>query len=113
MHELAVTEEVLRVVLNETERVGADRVAAVDLALGELSPVVRESVEFFWQFVTRGTPAERALLRFRSVPALARCRGCGRVYRPQSRDFRCPGCGEVFADVLEGEEFRVESIEVE
>lgn len=113
MHELVVTEEVLRLVLSETEKAGADRVAAVNLALGELSPVVRESVEFYWEFLSRATPAEGAPLRFRLVPALARCLGCGRVYRPQSRDYRCPKCGELFADLLEGEEFRVESIEVE
>ncbi|MGI6207436.1 MAG: hydrogenase maturation nickel metallochaperone HypA [Anaerolineae bacterium] len=113
MHELVVTEEVLRLVLDESHKAGARSVKAVNLVLGELSPVVADSVEFYWSFLTQGTIAEGARLEFRRVPAVARCRGCGELYRPEARDYRCPRCAEVFADVLEGEEFRVESIEVE
>ncbi len=113
MHELGVTEEVLRLVLQETEKAGASRVTAVGLAIGEFSSVVRESVAFYWEFLSRGTSAEGADLRFETREPLALCGGCGQEYRPLERDHRCPNCGEAVAQLLAGEEFRLDFIEVE
>lgn len=113
MHELGVCESVLKLVLGEAERAGASRVTAVNLVLGEFASIAVDAVEFYWGFVTDGTIAEGSRLTWRHLPAEARCWGCGNVYRPAERDLTCPSCGSVQALLLAGEEFRVESIEVE
>ena len=113
MHELAATEDMLQLVLAEAERAGASRVTAVQVLLGEFATVVEESLTFYWELLTQGTPAEGARLQFNRQAALARCRGCGRTYRPESRDRRCPDCGQAVPELLRGVEFRVEFIEIE
>jgi len=113
MHEYGVTEEMLRLVLREMNAAGASRATKVSLILGDISGIVEESVRFYWDFVSRDTPAEGALLDFARVAPQARCGACGLVYAPESRDQRCPGCGEALARLLRGDEFRVESIDVD
>ena len=113
MHEYGVTQELLQLVLRETETAGAWRVLRVNLLLGTFSSVVEDSVRFFWGGLAAGTPAEGAALEFAAVAPLARCRGCQAQYQPNERDQRCPACGEAIAELLAGDEFRVESLDVE
>jgi len=113
MHELGVTESVLKLVVDEAERAGATKVTGVCLALGEFASIVVDAVEFYWAFVTKATIAEGATLTWRRLPAEARCWSCEHVYRPAERDLTCPQCGGAQALLLAGEEFRVESIEVD
>lgn len=113
MHEFGVTEEMLRLVLKEASAAGACRVMKVQVALGDFSTVVEESVRFYWEFMSRDTIAEGALLEFDHIRPLARCRACGMQYIPESRDQRCPACEQALPDLLCGDEFRVEAIEIE
>ena len=113
MHELAFTEAALRLVLDEAQKAGAACVTKVEFALGSLSLVVEDSVRFYWEAIAPGTAAAEADLAFRLVTPLARCRACRAEYVPEERDVRCPACGEAMVDLLAGDQFRVEAIEVE
>ncbi len=97
MHELPVTESVLRIVLDHAQRAGARRVVRVNLLLGELSSILGDSVQFYWDLIAEGTLAEGAELRFQRVPA----------------ELRCLACGSARVKVANGDQFLVESIEVE
>ncbi|MEN9933589.1 MAG: hydrogenase maturation nickel metallochaperone HypA [Chloroflexota bacterium] len=114
MHELHITESILRIALGAARDNGARRVTAIDLVLGELSSVVDDSVQFYFDALSRGTPAEGAALRFRRVPAEARCWDCEHVWPvraplPES----CPRCGGLRLRVSGGQEFLVESVDVD
>jgi hydrogenase nickel incorporation protein HypA/HybF len=113
MHELAITEEILRIAVEHAERAGATRIVDINLVIGELSSVVDDSVQFYFDFVSPGTVAEGAKLHFRRVPARLRCRACGHEFEPGSTDWRCPSCQTMGGDVIAGREFNMESIEVE
>lgn len=113
MHELSVTQNLLAVVLEHAERAGARRVTRIDLRIGALTGIVDESVQFYFDFVSRDTPAAGARLAFSHVPARLRCRSCGAEFQPEERDWLCPNCGATGGDVVAGREFTVESIEVE
>lgn len=113
MHELAITEEILRIAVEHAERAGATRIVDINLVIGELSSVVDDSVQFYFDFISPGTVAEGAELHFRRVPARLRCRACGHEFEPASTDWRCPSCRTIGGDVIAGREFNMESIEVE
>ncbi len=112
MHELSVTQSVLDIALTHAERAGATRVLAIDLVIGELATIVSDSVQFYWDMIAQGTPAEGASLRFTRLPLELRCIDCGRVFTPTD-SFGCPDCSGSHVRVHQGEEMRVESIEVE
>jgi hydrogenase nickel incorporation protein HypA/HybF len=111
MHELAITEGVIKVAVAAA---GGRRVRAIDLVIGALSSVVDDSVQFYFDFLSRETLAEGAMLRFRRVPAVARCLDCAaesEIIPPLPEG--CPRCGSVRLRVSGGDQFRVESIEVD
>lgn len=110
MHELPVTQSVLDIVLRHAS--GA-RVTDVHLVIGELSAIVGDSVQFYWDMIAQGTPAEGARLHFRRVEARLSCMSCAHVYRPESGQLTCPNCGGAGAKIVSGEEFFVEAIDVE
>ena len=71
------------------------------------------SLAFYFEHVARGTRRARARAWSRSsIPARLRC-GCGHEWELDGIDFRCAACGAADAEVVSGEEFLVESIDVE
>ena len=113
MHELPATQGVLQVALDAAAGAGARRVLAVDLVVGELTSMVDESVQFYFDLLSRDTAAAGARLRFRREPATAECARCGvrTPVRPPLSPV-CAGCGARALHVSGGQDFFVESIEV-
>jgi hydrogenase nickel incorporation protein HypA/HybF len=111
MHELSVTESILEIALRHGRDAGAATVTDLFLVIGGLSTIVDESVQFYWDIVSEGTPAAGSKLHFRRVPGRLGCRSCGHVYSPRD-DLPCPACGGLEIDILAGEEFYLEAIEV-
>lgn len=113
MHELAVTESLLALALKHAHQSGATRVHTLNLIVGQLSSIVDDSVQFYWEFVAKDTIAEGAKLSFRRVSALLACRDCGFEYSPDGRDLVCPNCSGVNIRIVQGEEFSLESIDID
>lgn len=109
MHELAITQNVLDISLSHAE---GRRVTNIYLVVGQLSSYVDDSVQFFWDFISQGTLAEKAKLHFRREPAVMRCQQCGGS-TPLNDTFTCPACGSDAVTIEAGEEFYIEAIEVE
>jgi hydrogenase nickel incorporation protein HypA/HybF len=113
MHELSITESILEIALRHARAQNATRITDLHLAIGEWSSIVGESVQFYWDALTPGTIAEGSILHFRHVPVLLMCRDCGNEYQPTAEEFTCPKCGGTHATIKTGEEFRLESIDVD
>src|SRR5512146_3265912 len=113
MHELGITQNVLQIAVSEAELHSAKRIKSIRLIVGELSNVDPESISFYFEVLSRSTMAEGANLEFDYVKALARCNGCGTSWPPIDSSFYCPSCGISGAEVFQGNELRVDSLEVE
>ncbi len=113
MHELAVTESILEIALRHAEQAGATRITGLNLVIGQLSSIVDDSVQFYWDIVSQGTLAEGARLNFRRIPAEMLCLDCNTRYHLEKEALACPTCGGVRVKVVAGEEFNLEAIDVE
>jgi hydrogenase nickel incorporation protein HypA/HybF len=113
MHELPATEGILATALQSAVSAGAEKVLAIDVVVGEMSSIVDDSVQFYFDILSRDTAAEGAVLRFRRVPGEAMCLGCGHRYqvRPPLEP-ACPACAAFMVRVSGGQDFFIESIEV-
>jgi len=113
MHELSVTEEILKITLEHARQADADRVLTVNLVVGELTGFAGESIQFYFDLLSKGTEAEKALLSIKRVPTQAHCKACREDFSPDQMNWACPRCGGLMDEVVSGKEFYVESIEVE
>ena len=113
MHELSVTESLLNIAVHHAEQASANRVTDLHIVIGDLASMVDESIQFYWDIIAKGTIAEGAALHFRRVPAELQCNTCGGKYHPTYKELVCPMCSGVGAKIIAGEEFALESIDVE
>jgi len=112
MHELSVTENILEIALRHAQESNAARVININLVIGQLSSIIDDSVQFYWDMVSKDTIAEGAKLHFTRIPARLLCQDCDKEYSP-SGELICPSCHGSHVAVLSGNEFRMESIDVE
>lgn len=110
MHELSLSSAIVNTVVKHA---AGRRVTVVSLRVGKLRQVVPDTLDFYFGFVARDTVCEGARLEQELVPALLRCGDCGQNWEVDFPVFRCPSCGSGGAEVESGNEFEVESIEVE
>jgi hydrogenase nickel incorporation protein HypA/HybF len=113
MHELGITQSILEIALRHAGQAGAARIREVTLVIGELSSIVDDSVQFYWDMISAGTIAHGAVLTFTRVPATLRCQGCGHEFPLNHCDYACPVCGSSRVAVAGGEQFYLESIDVD
>jgi hydrogenase nickel incorporation protein HypA/HybF len=111
MHELSLS----GAIVNTVEKHAAGRpVSVVSMRIGALRQVVPDTLEFYFGFVARDTVCEGARLEQELVPARLRCAGCEDEWELDLPVFMCPRCGPAAnVEVASGNEFEVESIEVE
>ena len=111
MHELSLSGAIVNTVVKHA---AGRPVSLVSLRVGALRQVVPDTLEFYFEFVSKGTVCEGARLEQELIPALLRCAACEREWEIDMPIFMCPGCGSAGrVEVASGEEFEVESIEVE
>ena len=113
MHELPITQSLLQLVLEHATRAGGGRVMQVHLVVGELSRVVDDSVQFYWDILSRETMAAGARLCFRHLPLRFAWRTCQHEFEPKNERFVCPSCRATQLRVVAGDEFRLESLDVD
>jgi len=113
MHELSVTQSILDIACRHAAEADAERIVSIQLVIGDLSSIVDDSVQFYFDFISQDSLAEGAKLVFRRIPIELACRACGHKWNPPDNDWQCPTCGQLQADAITGREFYVESIEVE
>ena len=113
MHELSVTQSILKIALSHAEKANAARVTDVYIVMGDLSTMVDDSVQFYWDLIAKDTIAEKAVLHFRRVPVELQCTSCNERYHPTDGAWTCPQCGGVGAKLITGEEFYVDAIDVD
>jgi hydrogenase nickel incorporation protein HypA/HybF len=114
MHELAVTESIMDIAMRHAEKAGAHRILAINLVIGDLTGFVDDSIQFYFDFLSKDTIAQSAQLNIERVPARVRCHVCGAKYvPPDSRLWTCPECKALGGEVIGGKEFSVTSIEIE
>jgi hydrogenase nickel incorporation protein HypA/HybF len=110
MHELSVTQSVLDIALRNA---GTRKIKQINLVIGQFSSIVDDSVQFYWDIISKDTAAEGSVLHFERILGEMTCQNCGYIFRPTDETFDCPSCSSPFVKITKGEEFQVDSIDVE
>ena len=92
---------------------GDKHIKDVHIVIGEISELDQNLIQQHWSELSKGTPAEQAQLHFRLIKAEVQCMACFSKYSPADGKIHCPHCGSYGAKILAGEEFYLESIELD
>ncbi|GAB4557479.1 MAG: hydrogenase maturation nickel metallochaperone HypA [Anaerolineae bacterium] len=112
MHELAITENIVRIVVEHARRANARKVHEIHLVVGDLTTFVPDSIQFYFDLLSEGTLCEGAQLVIERRPGQIRCRQCGETYPVEAGQmWICPHCGAFGGDVAAGRELYVDHIE--
>ncbi len=112
MHELKLTEQIIRLAEDAARREGAARVTRINLIVGEDSSVVADCVALYFDLISKDTLCAQAALSFERVKPRLRCQRCGQLFERKPFRFDCPCGGEGLPTEI-GREFFVKSIEIE
>ncbi|PYG87198.1 hydrogenase nickel incorporation protein HypA/HybF [Ruminiclostridium sufflavum DSM 19573] len=113
MHEYAVTQSMVKMVVDEANKANAAKISEIRLVIGDLSTIIDDSVQMYFDIISEGTIAQGAKLIFKRVKAEFRCKSCGEVFIKPPVGFDCPKCGGLGTPTGVGKEFYIESIEIE
>lgn len=115
MHELSIMGSILDIVLEHAAKNGAKRVKAVNLRIGELSDIIPEWAQMYFDMLSKETIAEKAELVIDRVPLSILCRDCGNVHTFTDKNwkFTCPKCESSNIELKTGREMTVTSIEID
>ena len=110
MHELAITQEVVRLA---AEHARGRVVRRVILEVGQLAAIVPDSVRFCFEALVPGTALEGASLEILESPGRARCRPCDVEQDLSSPWGTCASCGGADLEWVGGCDLRVKALELE
>lgn len=113
MHEMSLTEGVLRILEDQAKTQNYSRVRTVWLELGQLSHADPQAMTFCFDAVMRGTLAEGARLEIVRTPGAAWCLDCAETVPVAQRYDACPRCGGHHLHVTAGDDMRILELEVE
>ena len=114
MHELSIAASIVESVTESAAAYPGAHVKVVRLRVGALASVIEDSLMFCWELATEGSPLAGAALVIHMLPVIVHCDACGSDTELAGvQSFRCPKCGELAADLRQGRELEIESIELE
>lgn len=112
MHEIGLMQQALDVALEQAAGRGARHIEQITFRIGAASGVVPEVIEMAFEVATRGTIAEGAQLTIERVPLVCFCPACAYEFEPDDELLRaCPRCQQPAAEVRQGSEFELVSLE--
>ena len=110
MHELSIAESIVSIA---SRHAGGRGVSQVEVQVGHLRQVVPSALTFAFELLVSGTALEGAELKLEAVPAVGRCRDCGRDTHLECFPLTCRACGGLDLEITAGEELLVTALELD
>lgn len=112
MHEMSLAEGIRTIVQDQARQHGFARVTRLRLEIGRFAGVEKPALEFAFDVVMRGSPAEGAALEMIDLPGRALCYDCLKQVEIDDRLAPCPLCGGGRLMPEGGDEMRIRDMEV-
>ena len=113
MHEYPVTEQIVKISSEQAKENNARKVTRITLVVGEYSGFIGDSIQMYFDVLSKGTVCEGAILEIENVKAKWRCPACDLDYVRKPLSFACPRCGRDGEPTEIGKEFFIKNMEIE
>lgn len=113
MHEVAIVEDMFRIIYDIAEKEKLSRIEKVSFSVGKMMQIVPDLFRFAFDSAKEDTIADKAELEIEFLEVIMRCRDCNYDFEIENNVFRCPVCGNSNLDLIQGKEMYIKSIEGE
>lgn len=90
----------------------ASQIEKIILVIGENSGFIGDSIQMYFDIISKGTICEGAVLEMKYIETKVKCPECGEIFKRKPMSFACPVCGANGEPTDIGKEFYIESIEI-
>lgn len=112
MHELPITENIIKLAEKHGRESRASQIKTITLVVGQNSGYITESIQMYFDIISKGTMCEGAKLIMKGVKPKIKCPACGEVFERKPMSFACPKCGTDGEPTDIGKEFYIDTIEI-
>ncbi len=113
MHELWICKNILEIINQHDMNKSFTCVRKIYLEIGELTAIDKSALLFSFGVVAENSKAKDAILEITSLAGMASCDSCKKTLSINQYSDTCHFCGNFALTILQGEELRVLSMEVE
>ena len=113
LHEMSVATSLMRVLSKKLVELAPCKLTALELTVGELSGIDRESLRFALDTLVTEAGYDGVELRFEPGPAVFACIACNWQGQLDSFTLVCPDCNGAALDIIAGQDVSLERIEIE
>ncbi|MDQ5984434.1 MAG: Hydrogenase maturation factor HypA [Syntrophus sp. SKADARSKE-3] len=116
MHELPITESILKIVLRHAAMNKVRKVMTIHLRVGRLSDLEDEWIQRYFDYLSKGSIAEGAMLKIERTPIMLQCNACTGTYEVEMSNLAeavCPDCGKKDGKLISGREYYIKDMEVQ
>jgi len=113
MHELALSQSIVDLVVECARKEDLQTITRVVVEVGVAAGVERDALRFCFDIVAAETLAQRAELVIDTISLQARCQNCAYDFEPARLVSSCPRCGNSSCTLVRGRELRVKSFDGE
>ena len=122
MHEAAISQSIVKTVLNEAKKQNAIEIESVEIEIGDLTFLGIDQIEFWVKTSFQGTIAEDADIKFKIIKGALRCTECNYegnlkikedpIYHMSIPAFACPKCKSSKIEITHGREAFIRRIKI-
>ena len=113
MHEMGIAQQLVQIALDAIPQdIENPKVEKLNLRIGKLASVVKHSLTFCFEIITKDTPLETARLDIEVVPVRVHCKSCDNEWEVTGPVFKCPFCENGEVELLTGREIEITSLEL-
>ncbi len=113
MHELAIIEDMFRIILKIADENRLERIDRVTMEIGEYRQIDPSVFRFAFEAAREGTIASDARLDIEFQTVEMRCEECGNSFSIENFIFKCPRCRSGDLHIIKGMDIFIKSIEGE
>ena len=113
MHELAVTQGLLKICLEEGKKHNVKSIKEIKIQVGELTDLVPSCISYYFNIVAKDTIAENTKINIEKIPVSIRCNKCNYKGEIGRNNYVCPKCKGNIYEITKGREFYLDTMEVD
>ena len=110
---MSIANNILEICLKELEKSESHKITGINLGIGKLTGIEPDSLLFCFDVIKDNTPANEAKVAIKTYGIRVYCNSCKSINEVDEYPWVCNVCNNIDYKIINGNEFFIDSINVE